>query len=136
MEVDRWREMGRLVRRARTTRGLGQEDVADRLQAYMDKPFLQAKVSKNEAGREWSLDLVRAYTKVLNLPTSDVMAIVMGAEDGPAATVGSTFEQLVHSDPTLTDEAKQHLVNQYALLREASAYARRMLDKGKESGTA
>lgn len=124
-ETPGWGTLGLLIRKRREELRLSQHALAELVSNYLGTPFHQTGVSENEKGNRWERrpELVGAYMEVLRLSDSEVNAALYGtraAEEGRRMT----FEEFVMSDPSLSDAAKAHIVNQYGLLQEASAYSR------------
>lgn len=84
----------------------------------------QGMVSSHRKGQKLSLELCRAYVVALNIPEREMIA----ALGYPSAMTGGktpgTLEEFIERDPTLSKAAKEHLINQYGLLRLASAQER------------
>lgn len=106
-----------------------QVEVADAVSLITGRTLKQGKVSEHERGiwgRGAIEDFAGAYGRVLGIPQERIVA-VLGYDvpgGGGAAERVPTFEELVRNDPALDEESKSHLINQYGLLRAASAHNR------------
>ena len=124
-----WDAVGTLIRNRRNELGINQATLADLLAAELGTPVNQTTISANENGQRWRdrPELLGAYISVLRLDVLSTLQTVYGV--GLAAeqdrSDAPTFEELVRADSTLDEDSRQHLINQYGLLRRASAYARK-----------
>jgi transcriptional regulator with XRE-family HTH domain len=122
---DVWVELGALVKKAREDAGLSQPYVADLLAAHLGDKFTQGMVSANESGQRWGGrgELIAAYARVLNI---SIVAVERALRLPPPrdASEPLTFADMVRADPSIDEESKRHLINQYGLLRAATAHNR------------
>lgn len=127
MEPTREMRLGALVKKYRKAAGLTQAPVAEMLSRRLGVAITQGMVSDYEHGRRWgNLDLPGAYVHVLNIPQAEMVQAAMGSgfSPGDESTQPKTIREVIESDPTLSDAAKAHLINQYGLLQMASAAER------------
>lgn len=120
---DAWVELGALVKNARKAAGLTQPQMAALLAAELGEQFTQGMVSENEGGKGWGARprLPAAYGRILNISTEVQAALGLpDLGDSPP----ETFADKVLADPSLDDAAKQHLIQQYALLQAATRHHR------------
>lgn len=136
--------VGALIRRYREERGLLQESVAVLMSERLGREFRQNLVSKHERGDNWrsrdydAFELMRVYCEVLGIPQNEMIA-AMGfpsALGGPPPPGAPTLTDFIERDPTLSQAAKDHLVNQYGLLQLASKneIGRKLPRKHREAG--
>lgn len=117
------REAGELASRYRKQANLTQEFVAHELSETLGRKIDQTTVSKHMRGQGWTFDLVPAYAKILGIP-SEEMAAAWGLDIGARRPRPTTLADVVKSDPSLSNAAKKHLLNQYELLQMASRQER------------
>jgi len=128
------RALGALIRQHREQHGLSQDAVAELLRHEVEagvKPS-QGLVTSNEAGKRLSWQLVGAYARVLAIPMEKVNAAI-GYGEPAEHREPRTWREVIEADPTLSESAKAHLVNQYGLLQLASAQERATKSVANES---
>jgi hypothetical protein len=122
---DPYARLGALVRQAREDARLTQTQLSELMSARLGEKFAQSLVAANEQGAGWGGRdgrLPAAYADVLNIPRVEVQRALDLAADDAGEPV--TFADMVRNDPSLDDSSKHHLINQYGLLRAASAHNR------------
>lgn len=119
-------ELGELIRKRREEMGLNQVHLAGLVSEEADRQLSQGKVSEHERGI-WGRGALEtfagAYGRVLRIP-EDTLRAILGFTPLSAGTALPTFEEIVKADPSLDDDAKEHIIRQYALLQAASRYHR------------
>jgi len=118
--------LGALIKRYRDRAGLTQAAVAELLSRELGETVRQTWISELESGRRWAkteVELYGAFVRVLKIPQGEFQAVVFGSPD-PGAPAPRTWREVIEDDPTLSDAAKEHLINQYGLLQLASAQER------------
>lgn len=133
MEASRYEAVGALVKRYREARGLLQASVAELLSGELGRHVHQSLVSKNEKGQGWQKrgegvdapDLMRAYCQVLGIPEVDMVEALGFHVRSEAHPREPTLGDLIEADTTLSRDAKDHLINQYRLLRLATQQERK-----------
>lgn len=118
--------LGALIKQYREDAGLKQAPVAELLTRELGRPIRQTLLSELERGNRWSTvepEMYGAFARVLNIPedlmVETAMHITRSGEDRP-----KSWREVIEGDPTLSDAAKTHLINQYGLLQAASAHER------------
>lgn len=125
MEITREMRLGALVKRYREAAGLRQTAVAEMLSRALGEKINQNMVSDHENGRRWkNHELPGAYVRVLNIPQDEMIEAATGLTPTSKAPRPTTLRDVIESDPTLSDAAKAHLINQYGLLQMASTAER------------
>lgn len=125
METSEWGPVGALVKECRERVGLTQGELADRLTEHLGMTVNQTTVSYNEQGRRWGRrpELQAAYIEVLGISEAEWRA-TLGYSPPTAIPRSLDFTAIVRADPALDEESKDHLINQYGLLRAATAHNR------------
>lgn len=120
--------LGPLIRTYRSALGLTQADLSELVgQETGDgsRPS-QGKVSEHEGG-EWKKGAIEnfaaAYGRALGIPEQEI-ADAIGFTPPGSSPPRPTFEDIVRADPSLDEASKQHMINQYGLLRAASRHNR------------
>lgn len=107
------------------TKGLTQEAIADQLSAILDRNVRQAQVSEHLGGRRWTLDWFRVYAEAFDIPIHEqhkVLGLPKSLDD-PDQDELPSIRAMIAADEELTDEAKEALLAQYEIARQASRAA-------------
>lgn len=112
------RELGDLIARYRRQARLTQEGVAARLSDVLGRRVQQSQVSDNEKGTRWGdPDLPAAYLRALDIPVEEMMSAQGYPKPAKASGRLPSVEDLLKKDPSLSAEAKKHLIATYKYLR-------------------